>query len=120
MPLSIVRLLPNGPAGLQDLGFTDPAAVAGGNPREAAHVFLQREDNRTVVGVWEAQPGTLNYVDYPFDEVCFVLAGELELTPLGESMQKFVAGDAFIVRKGFTGRWHMPTALRKYYVECRQ
>lgn len=117
---SIVRLLPDGPAGLTELGFTDPRAVVGGNPRETAHVFLHRADGKVVVGVWEAQPGTLYYVDYPFDEVCWLLSGELELTPDGSAMQKFGAGDAFIIRKGFTGRWHMPSALRKYYVECRQ
>lgn len=117
---SIVRLLPNGPDGLTDIGLSDPGAVVGGDPRESAHVFLQREDGKVVVGVWEAQPGTLSYMDYPFDEICFVLSGELELTPAGGSVQHFRAGDSFIIRKGFTGRWHMPTALRKYYVECRQ
>lgn len=117
---SIVRLSPNGPNGLAEIGFSDPRAVIGGDPRESAHVFLQREDGKVVVGVWEAQPGTLNYVDYPFDEICFVLAGELELTPAGGAAQAFGAGDSFIIRKGFTGRWHMPTALRKYYVECHQ
>src|SRR5437868_7236703 len=96
---SIVRLLPNGPNGLADIGFSDPRAVIGGNPRESAHVFLQREDSKVVVGVWEAQPGTLNYVDYPFDEISFVLAGELELTPADGATQSFRAGDSFIIRK---------------------
>lgn len=114
----VVRLTPDGPNGLRDVGYADPSAVAAGDPREAAHVFHQREDGKCIVGVWEAQPGTLDYVDYPFDELCVVLSGALELTPQGGSTETYGPGDTFLIRKGFTGRWHMPVALRKYFMEC--
>jgi uncharacterized protein len=115
----LVRMTSDGPAGLKELGYSDPSAIVAGDPQEAAHVFFDRADGKCVVGVWEAQAGTLDYVDYPFDEVCFVIAGRVEITPAGGRIEQFGPGEAFLIRKGFTGRWHMPVALRKFYVECR-
>lgn len=65
-------------------------------------------------GVWACDAGTLEIRNLPFDEVCFVIDGEVEVTDAQGTSLTFSEGDAFVLHKGFTGTWRMPRAFRKF------
>lgn len=71
-------------------------------------------------GVWEATPGETRSIKGSSLEFCHLLAGRVEITSdTGESWT-FAAGDSFLMKPGFTGRWHTLETVRKIYVfvEC--
>jgi uncharacterized cupin superfamily protein len=65
-------------------------------------------------GVWACDAGTLEIKNLPFDEICFVIDGEVEVTDDQGLNQRFGEGDAFVLHKGFTGTWRMPRSFRKF------
>lgn len=54
--------------------------------------------------------------DFPFDEFVLVLSGKSVLTDLSGKSQTFVAGDSFIVPKGFSGTWESFGVYRELIV----
>lgn len=54
--------------------------------------------------------------DFPFDEFVFVLSGKSVLTDLSGRSQTFVAGDFFVVPKGFNGTWESFGVYRELIV----
>lgn len=66
-----------------------------------------------VVQIYEGADGIVKVADYPYDEFVHVLHGEAILTPEGGEPQRFVAGDFFIVPKGFTGTWEGRNGFRE-------
>lgn len=84
-------------------------------PAAASHETYKGADGLRV-GVWEGEPGTLQLTDYPFDEFCLIVAGELVVTGTGGKPLIFRAGDSFIIPKGFSGTWEMKTKVRKQSV----
>lgn len=54
--------------------------------------------------------------DFPFDEFVLVLSGKSVLTDASGKSQTFVAGDFFIVPKGFSGTWESFGVYRELIV----
>jgi len=73
-------------------------------------------DRRFVVALWESDPGILKTDNYPHDEYCFVITGDLVITNRSGSEQEFHAGDSFVIPKGWAGTWNMKTPFKKQYV----
>jgi uncharacterized protein len=114
---SIVKLDPNGLAGqpLTSSNYCKPENVEEGIvPTELAQTFLNSEDGRFSIGVWECEPCTEVMNDYPADEYCLVLQGLLEITANGRT-QVFEPGDSFMIRKGTNMVWAMRTPFKKYF-----
>jgi uncharacterized cupin superfamily protein len=65
-------------------------------------------------GVWACDAGTLEIVDLAIDEACYLIEGEVIITDSHGHSERFVAGEAFLLKRGFVGSWHMPVAIRKY------
>lgn len=65
-------------------------------------------------GVWACDAGTLEIRDLAIDEACYLIEGEVILTDADGRSERFVAGDAFVLPRGFSGTWHMPAPIRKY------
>lgn len=63
--------------------------------------------------VYEADGGTLQFVDFPYDEQVTVLKGTAVLTTSDGTSQRFNAGDVFAVPKGWNGTWEMSTDYRE-------
>lgn len=101
---------------LHDFKPLDALAAPGkAVPAAASHETYQGADGLRV-GVWEGEPGTLQLTDYPFDEFCLIVTGELVVTSAGGKPLVFQAGDSFVIPKGFTGTWEMKTRVRKQSV----
>ena len=66
------------------------------------------------VGVWACDAGTLAINDLAIDEACYLLKGEVIITDAEGNSERFVAGDAFLLKRGFVGTWRMPEPILKY------
>ncbi len=66
------------------------------------------------VGVWACDAGTLEINDLAIDEACYLISGEVVITDADGNTERFCAGDAFLLERGFVGTWHMPFPVLKY------
>jgi uncharacterized cupin superfamily protein len=95
----------------------DPADVILEGAR-APHALNAYSDatNMLSAGVWQCDAGTLKLADLPIHEVCVLIEGEVVITSDDGRSERYAAGDAFILHKGFSGTWHMPVATKKYSI----
>jgi uncharacterized cupin superfamily protein len=95
----------------------DPADVILEGAR-APHALSAYSDatNMLSAGVWQCDAGTLKLADLPIHEVCVLIEGEVVITSDDGRSEHYAAGDAFILHKGFSGKWHMPVATKKYSI----
>lgn len=91
---------------------TDTPIDGASNPQ--AYTGFTDSTGQFTAGVWACDAGTLEIRNLPFDEVCFVIDGDVEVTDDQGISQIFHEGDAFVLHKGFTGTWRMPRAFRKF------
>lgn len=94
-------------------GRPDPSRVISGDPRFTT--WNAEERDGLYAGVWEATPGAWRVV-YDEWEFCHILAGVSVLTEDGGAARRLTAGDAFVIRPGFTGVWEVIETTRKEYV----
>ncbi len=111
-----VRIDANGPEGA---GLPPTVHDASDTPVEGAknpHGYTAYTDPSGVftAGVWACDAGTLEIDDLQIDEGCYLIEGEVVLTDQYGNTERFVAGEAFVVLRGFVGTWHMPVAIRKF------
>lgn len=66
-------------------------------------------------GVWEATPGKWR-IAYDEWEYCHILSGVSVIAEEGGEVRTVRAGDAFVIRPGFTGTWEVLETTRKEYV----
>ena len=66
------------------------------------------------VGVWACDAGTLMIDDLAIDEACYLIQGEVIVTDTHGNTERFIAGEAFLLERGFVGTWHMPGPILKY------
>jgi len=89
-----------------------------GNLRHCDKVVFKGEE---LIGcVWKSESGILRDVNYPFDQVVFVMEGTLILKPDNGKEQHYKEGDVFLYPKGFTGLWEMPTDYKELIIVERQ
>ena len=91
---------------------TDTPIEGAGHPK--GYTAYTDASRQLTAGVWACNAGTLEIDNLPFDEVCFVIDGEVEVTDDQGISSTFGEGDAFVLHKGFTGTWRMPRAFRKF------
>lgn len=87
-------------------------------PIENAQLFLESDDGKFSIGVWECSPCCEDMFNYPCDEYCLVLEGHLEITVDGIT-QSFNQGDSFTIKKGTNMTWDMKTQFKKYFALYR-
>ena len=71
-------------------------------------------------GVWACDAGTLEIKDLAIDEACYLIEGEVIICDQYGNTERFVAGEAFVLHRGFVGTWHMPVPIRKYNAMYRR
>jgi uncharacterized cupin superfamily protein len=86
-----------------------------GNPTMKTWVEYTTDDNSTVVGWWEATPGTYRQSSEAWEFV-HMIEGRITLTPDGGESVQVGPGDAFVVEKGFKGTWEIEEKVRKNFV----
>lgn len=90
----------------------DAAAQPDEGKRMTSRVWYARDGFRT--GFWAAQPGKAD-IHYTKDELCTLLEGEVRLTDEAGHAETYVAGDSFVIPKGFKGVWETVKPVRKFY-----
>ncbi len=88
-----------------------------GNPQTAGRILYTGHGMQT--GVWECTPGGWDTVDRPATEAMIFLSGRARLTTAGSEPMIFQAGDAFVLPKGWNGRWEVLETVRKFFVEVK-
>jgi uncharacterized cupin superfamily protein len=86
-------------------------AIPSGSARE---LFVAAKSGLHV-GVWEGGPGLLRLTNYPHDEYCVMISGEVVVTDATGHEETFRRGDSFVIPQGFSGTWDMKTKMRKQY-----
>jgi uncharacterized cupin superfamily protein len=111
-----IRINPRGPDGS---GLPTTLHDASDTPLTGAlnpHAYTAYLDPSGVftVGVWACDAGTLKIDDLAIDEACYLIEGEVIITDQHGNSERFVAGEAFLLKRGFVGTWHMPYPILKY------
>ena len=88
--------------------------VLEGSPTAAIKVLWESEDKSCVTAVWSCTVGRWE-IDWEWDEMMYIIEGELELTDhLGHS-RTFGAGDFFHVSRGAKTMWNVKQPLLKIF-----
>ncbi|MCH7820860.1 MAG: DUF861 domain-containing protein [Proteobacteria bacterium] len=99
--------------------FMDAEDVLEGSHRPRGEILYYGD--QLIVEVYEDDPATLRFDEpYIYDEFVTVLSGKVIVTADDGVSQEFVAGDTFVVPKGFTGTWQMLGNFRELIVIERQ
>ncbi|OHD69100.1 MAG: hypothetical protein A2177_08360 [Spirochaetes bacterium RBG_13_68_11] len=88
------------------------------NPDYFSYVsfFNYSPDGKTASGYWEAPKGWLEFTFSGFEELNYVIEGEVEITNL-ETGEKIVAkpGDVYLIKDGDHVRWTMTKFTRTVF-----
>ncbi len=63
-------------------------------------------------GIREATEYSEKIVDYPFNEIVFVIEGSLSMLDESGVEDRFEAGDCFFIEKGFNGEWRQNSSVK--------
>lgn len=64
--------------------------------------------------IWDKEPSTFPWT-YDSSETCYLLEGEVEVTPEGGETVRFGAGDLVTFPAGMRCHWTITRAVRKHY-----
>ena len=87
---------------------------------EAIHIERQADKQAVeAMGVfdwpiWEKEPSDFPWT-YDATETCYLLEGEVEVTPDGGATVRFGAGDLVTFPAGMSCHWTISKAVRKHY-----
>lgn len=84
-------------------------------PREWENLVVDRPSKEVRMGTWKCDPYTDEIIDYAYDEFMVLLEGRIELIYPDGSRDAFGPGQAFLLPKGFTGTWHQPETVVKFF-----
>jgi uncharacterized cupin superfamily protein len=93
-----------------------PGRLIEGEPGPRAWNGYTDASGQFLAGQWRAGPGRWRVVyEAHEEEFCVLIEGEVRLTDDAGRVQRFRAGDAFVVTGGFHGEWCNVTRVRKHY-----
>ena len=88
--------------------------VRSGRPTQKTWNF-EDDGNGLFAGIWESSAGEWD-VECTEWEFFHILEGVSLLTEEGGEPVKLTAGDSFVIRPGFKGRWRVVEPTKKHYV----
>ncbi len=68
------------------------------------------------IGVWEAGAGKSILNNFPFTEYVLMISGSVIVTEEDGTSRSFVAGDTFVIPKGWSGVWDVQERMKKQIV----
>jgi uncharacterized protein len=94
-----------------------PAAekIVSGHPLQRVWSHYTDASQKFSVGIWECEPGAWR-VRYTEEEYCRIVTGRSLLTSADGVVREVVAGDEFVIPRGFEGVWEVVERTRKIYV----
>ena len=120
---SVIRLNPEGDPqnGMQPAPWE--MDVIEGNPEKMYHCFFSREPETVgeiSAGVSAGQGYSEKVVDYPCDEIGFVVEGSVTIVDAEGHKEVFAAGECYFMVRGFSGVWKQSDDFKKFYMMvCR-
>ncbi|MFK0161708.1 cupin domain-containing protein [Rhizobium sp. NPDC090279] len=93
-----------------------PERLIAGDPSFKTWPQDEAKDGTVRTGVWEATPGETRSIKGETFEFCHILSGVVEITPDDGEPLLYKAGDSFVMKPGFVGRWKTIETVRKIYV----
>ena len=112
-PIGLERNVIRG-VGLEPIAPYKTELTVSGLQKLSAHELFS---GAFTIDVWETQDGgRLLLKDYPFDQYVQVLHGSTTLTSNAGSSRSFVAGDSFVVPRGFKGTWTLSKGFREILI----
>ena len=116
MAESLVRLDSNRLSG-NNLGEFEPYNPESGNLMARGHEYFYSEDGNFGIGVWESKPGETTYTDLEYDELMYVLDGEIVMTDEQGNSSSYAPGEGVVLPKGYSGTLAVPEGgVRKIWV----
>ena len=97
-----------------ETGAPDKDKIRSGRPSNKTWNMEETGDG-LYAGIWESSAGEWD-IDYDEWEFFHILEGVSVLTEDGCEPVKLVAGDSFVIRPGFKGRWKVVEPTKKHYV----
>ena len=88
--------------------------IINGAEHPTAYTAYADPSGAFTVGVWACDAGTLAINDLAMDEACYLIKGEVIISDTHGNTERFAAGEAFLLQRGFVGTWHMPGPILKY------
>ena len=85
-----------------------------GDPLQTVWVHYANASGTFSAGVWLSEPGKWR-VAYDEEEYCHMLEGRSVITPHGGEPFTVVAGDSFVIPRGFIGTWEVVERTRKEF-----
>lgn len=101
------------PQGDPEITRPDPSRLVAGDPEH--RTWLTDEAPGLWCGVWQSTPGSWRVI-YDEWEYFRLTQGVSILTPEGSTPITLRAGDAFVIRPGFTGTWEVVETTTKDFV----
>lgn len=92
-----------------------PEKIMSGHPRQRVWSQYTDASQKFSVGLWECEPGAWR-IRYTEEEYCRVVMGRSLLTSADGVVREVVAGDEFVIPRGFEGVWEVLERTRKVYV----
>jgi len=92
-----------------------PEKIVSGHPRQRVWSQYTDASQKFSVGIWECEPGAWR-IRYTEEEYCRVVMGRSLLTSADGVVREVVAGDEFVIPRGFEGVWEVLERTRKVYV----
>jgi len=67
-------------------------------------------------GVWEATTYAEKLVNYPYNEIIFLLEGTISIIDDNDKEELFKPGDCFFLEKGFNGQWKQHETIKIFHM----
>jgi uncharacterized cupin superfamily protein len=93
-----------------------PERLLDGDPRFANWDVEQTADGKLRTGVWEITPGTIRSIKGGVWEYCHILSGVSELIEDGKEPIRIQAGDNFVMKPDYVGKWRCIETTRKIWI----
>jgi len=86
-------------------------------PVQHSHEYFEDDGIGLYVGVWDTSDMTETAGPYPCDEFMWLLEGEAVIKNCKTgAMEKVVAGEPFVIPRGYDCQWHQSGYLRKFFL----
>jgi uncharacterized protein len=93
-----------------------PERLLAGDPRFTSWDVEQTADGKLRTGVWEVTPGTIRSIKGGVWEYCHILSGVSELIEDGKEPIRIQAGDNFVMKPDYVGKWRCIETTRKIWI----
>jgi uncharacterized protein len=90
------------------------AVIVSGTPEATGKITFQTNDKLISSGVWTCSAGVFD-LSFGWDEMSYILEGEVSIESSGGSPLKIKAGDFFFIPKGSKTRWVVTKPIKKVF-----